>query len=585
MTDQPHASPLHVTVLAYENSATALTRLIALRSLPPGALPDKSTWDLTGVQEGVDGSTHLVGLGLLTEDNQADGVDSTPFTAAAEHDDPDASRQWHDSGMAVGVVVALLPAIAERDGLLPDGPDAAILGLVTAALEPADLDALRAVLADHPVHAVFVSLAPLGVQFEPLAGGATATATARLHLDPVTLRAAVATQVVPPMRVLDGSPLTRPHKPHSWQDTRISFDLPSLWRAGVLVVGLVALTSIGYFVFTDGGSVIFNVVMSFLAAVAMEPAVNRLSRYMKRGLATGVVMISVVLFAVVFFAAFGQLLLQQLSALVAALPAAIEAALGWLNETFHLSLSVSSLLEQLNITPSAIAAVGADFAGGVIGAAVAVLGGFFSSFTIGLFIFYLSADAPRLKRWIAKLMPPQRQQVFVVVWDLAVQKTGGYVAARVVLAGICGSFTAVWLLIIGMDYWLPLGIWTGVVAQFVPTIGTYLAIALPVLVGLTSADPIDGVLALAFALVYQQIENLTIEPKISADAVDMHPAVSFGSVLLGAALFGVAGALVAVPVAALLLSLFEIYSRTYQLLPELTAVSTRRRRLPGLPKT
>ena len=120
-----------------------------------------------------------------------------------------------------------------------------------------------------------------------------------------------------------------------------------------------------------------------------------------------------------------------------------------------------------------------------------------------------------------------------------------------------------------MDYWLPLGIWTGVVAQFVPTIGTYLAIALPVLVGLTSAQPIDGVLALAFALVYQQIENLTIEPKISADAVDMHPAVSFGSVLLGAALFGVAGALVAVPVAALCLSLFEIYTRTYDLLPEL----------------
>ena len=70
------------------------------------------------------------------------------------------------------------------------------------------------------------------------------------------------------------------------------------------------------------------------------------------------------------------------------------------------------------------------------------------------------------------------------------------------------------------------------VASLLPsdtTIGTYLAIALPVLVGLTSADPIDGVLALAFALVYQQIENLTIEPKISADAVDMHPAVSFGS--------------------------------------------------------
>jgi predicted PurR-regulated permease PerM len=161
--------------------------------------------------------------------------------------------------------------------------------------------------------------------------------------------------------------------------------------------------------------------------------------------------------------------------------------------------------------------------------------------------------------------------VFVTVWDLAVQKTGGYVAARIVLAGICAAFTSVFLLLIGMDYWLALGLWTGVVSQFVPTIGTYIAIALPVIVGLTSDQPVDGVLALVFALVYQQIENLTIEPRISADAVDLHPAVSFASVLLGAALFGVGGALVAVPVAALGLALFQIYSRHFELVPELGA--------------
>jgi predicted PurR-regulated permease PerM len=159
--------------------------------------------------------------------------------------------------------------------------------------------------------------------------------------------------------------------------------------------------------------------------------------------------------------------------------------------------------------------------------------------------------------------------VFIVVWDLAVKKTGGYVAARVVLAAICGSFTAAFLFLIGMPYWLALGVWTGIVSQFVPTVGTYIAIALPVVVGLTSADPVDGVLALIFALIYQQIENLTIEPRISAEAVDMHPAVAFASVILGAALFGAAGALVAVPIAALLLSLLEIYSRQYELLPQL----------------
>ena len=80
--------------------------------------------------------------------------------------------------------------------------------------------------------------------------------------------------------------------------------------------------------------------------------------------------------------------------------------------------------------------------------------------------------------------------------------------------------------------------------------GTYISIALPVLVGLTSSEPILGVYVLIWGIAYQQVENLTIEPRISARAVDLHPAVSFGAALLGAQLFGLSGALLGVPVAA-----------------------------------
>ncbi|MDN5766944.1 MAG: AI-2E family transporter [Humibacillus sp.] len=346
-------------------------------------------------------------------------------------------------------------------------------------------------------------------------------------------------------------------------------DLGSLWRSGLVVIGLVLVYSVGRFVLEDGGAVIFDLIMAWLGSIALEPAVGRLARHMKRGLATGLVMLAILVFFIGFFAAFGALLAQQVTNLVRSLPGVIDSAVAWANSTFDLSLDTATLANQLGISPGRVATIGADLAGGLLGFVAQLVGGIFSMFTIGLFLFYLSADAPRLQRWIARLLPPRRQEVFVVAWDLAVQKTGGYVAARVVLALICGSFTAAFLLIIGMDYWLALGLWTGVVAQFVPTIGTYIAIALPVIVGLTSAEPVDGVLALAFALAYQQVENLTIEPKISANAVDLHPAVGFASVLLGASLFGVAGALVAVPVAALGLSLFQIYSRKYELLPQL----------------
>jgi predicted PurR-regulated permease PerM len=125
------------------------------------------------------------------------------------------------------------------------------------------------------------------------------------------------------------------------------------------------------------------------------------------------------------------------------------------------------------------------------------------------------------------------------------------------------------MLIIGMPYWLVLGIWTGVVAQFVPTIGTYIAIILPTLVGLLGPNPIQGVLVLGWGLFYQQVENLTIEPRISAKAVDVHPAVSFASVMLGAALFGASGAILAVPVIATILALLDIYGHKHELLPQL----------------
>ena len=351
----------------------------------------------------------------------------------------------------------------------------------------------------------------------------------------------------------------------------MNLDVANLWRAGLVVLGLVVVYLTGAFILEDAGALIFQLVMALFASIAMEPAVSRLSRYMRRGLAVGAVMAAVVVATVGFFAAFGNLLAEQVSSLALALPGAIRSLTHWADQTLGLTLDPVTVASNLNVSPAQVASIGAEVAGGMLQFVANLLGGVFSMFTIGLFVFYFSADAPRLKRWVAKLLPPRNQKVFVVVWDLAVQKTGGYVAARIVLAGICGATTSLFLLLIGMDDWLALGLWTGVVSQFVPTIGTYIAIALPVVVGLTSSQPVDGLLALGFAVVYQQVENLTIEPRISADAVDMHPSVSFASVLLGAALFGVGGALVAVPVAALGLALVEIYSRTFELVPELEA--------------
>ena len=364
-----------------------------------------------------------------------------------------------------------------------------------------------------------------------------------------------------------GTPLPDP-------TSRVSVTLEprGVWRSGIVVLVLLAIALFLNFVLDDGGSVIFTVLIAWFASIAMEPAVSRLSQRMKRGAATLLVMLGVALFCVLFGLAFGRLIADQLVQAVRAVPAFANQALDWVNGHLGTDYSPTEALSKIGITQETLTTWAKQLAGGALGFVVSVLGAIFSSFTFLLFTFYLSADAPRLKRWVARLFPMRYQPVVVTVWDLSVEKTGGYVAARVVLATINASTTALFLFIIGMPYWLILGIWTGLVAQFVPTIGTYISIILPVLVGLLGPHPIQGVLALVWAIVYQQIENLTLEPQISAKAVDIHPAVSFGAVLLGAALFGAAGAVLAVPVAALLLALLDIYARKYELLPSLRPV-------------
>ncbi len=349
------------------------------------------------------------------------------------------------------------------------------------------------------------------------------------------------------------------------RDITIVMKTRNVWRISFAVLAAIAVALFLRFILEDGGNVIFTVLMSWFAAIAMAPAVNRMSRKMPRGVATILVMIGFAIFVILFTIAFGQLLLDQIVGLIQSLPGLVDSTIAWVNQQFNLELDQEAILESIGISTENLAEVAQEVGGQAIGILGSVLGGVFSVFTFGLFTFYLSADAPRFRRWLATLFPPRAQSVVLNVWDITAEKTGGYISARVILAFLNGSTTAIVFLIIGMPNWLALSIWTGIVAQFVPTIGTYIAITLPVLVGLLSDEPIVGVLALIWGIAYQQVENLTFEPKISAKAVNVHPAVAFGSVMMGAALFGVAGAFLAVPVSAMLLSLLNIYTHRYEL--------------------
>ena len=150
-------------------------------------------------------------------------------------------------------------------------------------------------------------------------------------------------------------------------------------------------------------------------------------------------------------------------------------------------------------------------------------------------------------------------------WELAIDKTGGYIYSRTLLA--IAAFLVHWFAftLIGIPFPLPLAMWVGVLSQFVPVVGTYLAGLLPLLIALLD-NPISAIWVVAVVLAYQQIENYVLSPRVTAHTMNIHPAVAFGSVLVGAALLGSVGALLAVPAAATVQAFVSTYVKRHELI-------------------
>ncbi|MCB0977009.1 MAG: AI-2E family transporter [Acidimicrobiales bacterium] len=304
--------------------------------------------------------------------------------------------------------------------------------------------------------------------------------------------------------------------------------------------------------------------VSLFLSFAFEPAVDRLSRRgMRRGLATGLVMAMAAVALVAFLGLLGQALFTQVSEFAADLPKRLERIETTVNERFDTNLDFDEFIDsyrERDLSGSA-----SKLAENALDLGVTAVGVLFQLFTIALFTFYMVADGPRLRRTVLSFLPPARQARVVEGWELAIEKTGGYIYSRGLLAALSAVATTIVLWALGVPYWFALGIWTGLISQFIPTIGTYLAGAVPVLIALLE-DPMDALIVLVFMVVYQQIENYVFAPKITARTMDLHPAVAFGTVLVGSALFGGIGALLALPAAAVIQAIGSTYFARHEVI-------------------
>jgi predicted PurR-regulated permease PerM len=282
------------------------------------------------------------------------------------------------------------------------------------------------------------------------------------------------------------------------------------------------------------------------------------------------VAVPVVLIAVGLVVTFEQMLFEQTAALVRSAPDRVQSIVDQLNSTFGLNLQASQIIVTLRLEPDQIQGVANDLALGALGWLGSLASVVFDLVTVAVFTFYIAAAGPRLVQEVAVWLPPERQPILGAIWDIAEQKTGGYVASKIVLAALSAVFHGIFFWAVGLPGWLPLALLAGITAQFVPVIGTYIGVAAPMIVALAD-QPITAVWILLFAIVYQQIETYVLTPRISRRTMEVNPAIALAAVFVGAAIWGPIGAIIGVPIAAVVVSVVQTYGRRYELVPELAA--------------
>ncbi|MCM2388438.1 AI-2E family transporter [Streptomyces albipurpureus] len=347
-------------------------------------------------------------------------------------------------------------------------------------------------------------------------------------------------------------------------------------RAMVLALTLYACFQLGNWAFHQLISLLINILIAFFLALAIEPAVGRMAaRGMRRGLATFLVFFGVMAAAVGFVVLLGSMLADQIVTMVEDFPKYLDSVISWINQNFRTELSRVEVQDSL-LRSDWLRKYVQNSASGVLDVSATVLGGLFTLLTIFLFSFYFAADGPRLRKAICSVLPPAKQTEVLRAWEIAVDKTGGYIYSRGLMALISGFSHFVLLEILGVPYAPALAVWVGLVSQFIPTIGTYLAGALPMLIAFTE-NPWYALWVLGFVVVYQQFENYVLQPKLTAKTVDIHPAVAFGSVVAGTALMGAVGALIAIPAVATLQAFLGAYVKRYDVTDDPRVDGHRRR--------
>jgi predicted PurR-regulated permease PerM len=336
------------------------------------------------------------------------------------------------------------------------------------------------------------------------------------------------------------------------------------------VVPTIALFWLGYVltftarhVFDRLSGLLILIMVAVFLSLAIEPGVNRLvARGWRRGRATLTILFGVLAFFLVFIGAVGTLVGTQVADVLQQSDRYITDTVGFINDTFGTNIDPQDVIEEFEDPEGRVQQFILSQRDEAIRLSLTVLGLILQMFTVLLFSYYLVADGPRLRSGICSRLPPTRQQRVLQAWELAITKTGGYLYSRALLALLSAIFHWFVFQSIGTPAPIALALWVGLISQFLPVVGTYLAGIVPVLLTVLQS-PLDAAMVLVFIVLYQQIENYLFSPRITARTMELHPAVAFGAALAGASLLGLVGAILALPGAAMVQAFISEWGHRY----------------------
>ncbi|RAY16013.1 AI-2E family transporter [Actinomadura craniellae] len=297
---------------------------------------------------------------------------------------------------------------------------------------------------------------------------------------------------------------------------------------------------------TSARQVIVLIVVAMFLAIGLNPAVEALQRTrLSRRASVGVVFVGVILVFVGFGSAIVPPLTHQITEFIDEVPTYIAQLQR--NESIR---EFDQRYEVLKKAQEAVASpdFGQTALDGIVGVGRRVVSGLFSVFTVLILTLYFLASLPTIKTFFYRLAPRSRRARVALLGDEVLLRIGGYVAGTITVATIAGTVAYVFMLIMDIPFALPLALFVGLTA-LIPLVGATIGAILVCTVAFFQG-PAVGIICVIFFLLYQQVENYFIHPRVMKRAVDVQPAVTIIAALLGGALLGIVGALLAIPTAA-----------------------------------